>query len=80
MNSNSILREITSEADIASYEGGGGICDHYSGWGRAYCEATQAMQCGVTWGRLSLDCGGCDPNGPYGGSGSSGSPAPTFHC
>lgn len=74
MSSNDILREITSEAELAGYEGAGGVGDNLSGWRRAYWEATQYMQC-----TGMLDCGGCDPNGPYSGSSSSTSSS-TFHC
>lgn len=75
MSPNDILREITSEVELAGHEGAGGICDNLSGLHKGYCEATQFMQC-----TGMLDCGGCDPNGPYRSGGPSSTSSPTFHC
>lgn len=56
MSRNEILREITSEEELANHDGGG-----LRQW---WYEATQFYQC--AGGKYSS---GCDPNGPYGGSG-----------
>lgn len=73
MSHDMILREITSEQELAARHGGDGWDDAR----RAWYEISQFLQCGSPWG-----CGGCDPNGPYGGSGSSGggSSSGGFHC
>lgn len=74
MSHDEILREITSEQELAAHQGG-------DGWDkarRAWYEASQFIQCtGLK------DCGGCDPNGPYGSSDSgstTGGSGGSFHC
>lgn len=72
MSRDEILREITSEEELAAHEGGWGG-PYGGGFGGAYYEGTQYLQCSGI-----LDCGGCDPNGPYGSSG--GSSGGSYHC
>lgn len=72
MSHDEILREITSEAELARHDGGG---DWWDDMRKAYYEASQFAQCtGLK------DCGGCDPNGVYKKGSSKPSSSKTFHC
>lgn len=53
MSHNEILREIIDEQELAAHHGGYGVRQFWY-------DGTQLVQCSGV-----LDCGGCDPNGPF---------------